>query len=92
MADDLRFVEFEEVPDVSYDPRQHITCLPLKDEPVTTEGNFSLLPETVDISREPDASVPDLIIAVFVVQFDTRRGRSLACLRSVFGQMMLCFE
>lgn len=83
MADDSRLVEFEEVPDVSYDPRQHIPCFPLKDESVTTSGNFSLLPETGEISREPDASVPDLIIAVFVVQFDTRRGRSLPCFRSL---------
>ena len=83
MADDSRLVEFEEVPDVSYDPRQHIPCFPLKDESVTTGGNFSLLPETGEIPKETDASVPDLIIAVFVVQFDTRRGRSLACLRSL---------
>ena len=92
MADDGSFlVEFEEVPDLSYDPGQNVTCLPLKDERVATGGNFSLLPETGENSRKLETPVPDLIVAVFVVQFDTRRGWSLGCFCYMFGQMMLCF-
>ena len=93
MADDEScLVEFEEVPDLSHDPRLNIPCVPLKDESVASGGNFSLLPESSEISREQETSVPDLITAVFVVQFDTRRGLVL-CLFTftfyMFGHMML---
>ncbi|XP_068722188.1 DENN domain-containing protein 11-like [Montipora capricornis] len=78
MADDEScLVEFEEVPDLSHDPRLNIPCLPLKDESVASGGNFSLLPESSEISRDQETSVPDLITAVFVVQFETRRGNDI---------------
>ena len=76
MADDAPLVDFEEVPDVSYAPRQTVPSLPLKDEQVTSGGNFSLLLDAGEISNGQETSVPDLICAVFVVQFDTRRGWS----------------
>ena len=75
MADDC-LVDFEEVPDSSYDPRQHIPSLPLRDEDVTSGANFSLLQDTGGNTSEQDRVVPDLIVAVYVVQFDTRRGKT----------------
>ena len=73
MADDDVLVDFEELPDVSHDPRQHVSSLPLTDEHVTSGGRFSLVRDDGGISSSQN-SVPELIIAVFVVQFDTRRG------------------
>lgn len=92
MADDARLVDFEEVPDVSYDPRQNVPSLALKDEQVTSGGNFSLLPDTGEVSSGQGASVPDLIVAVFVVQFDTRRGWSFCLILVIFFPMMLSHE
>lgn len=73
MADDACLVDFEEVPGVSYDPRQNIPPLP-----ITADENFSLLHDTGGISTGSERSVPDLIVAVFIVQFDTRRGIKLS--------------
>lgn len=80
MADDACLVDFEEVPDVSYDPRQTVPSLPLTDEHVTSGGNFLLPQDTGRFSSSQETSVPELIIAVFVVQFDTRRGGLFYCL------------
>lgn len=76
MADDACLVDFEEVPDISHDPRQEIPALPLRDEDVTFGANFSFLQETERNTSEQERVVPDLIIAVYVVQFDTRRGKT----------------
>ena len=87
MADDACLVDFEEVPDTSYDPSQGIRSLPLRDEDVTSGANFSILQETGrNPSEVQDRVVPDLIIAVYVVQFDTRRGKTLydSCSTSLF--------
>lgn len=75
MADDACLVDFEEVPDTSYDPRQDIPALPLRDEDATFGANFSFLQDTGGNTSEQGRVVPDLIIAVYVVQFDTRRGK-----------------
>lgn len=78
MADDAYLVDFEEVPDTSYDPSQGTPSLPLRDEDVTSGANFSILQETRrNPSEVQDRVVPDLIIAVYVVQFDTRRGKTI---------------
>ena len=87
MADDACLVDFEEVPDTSYDPSQGIRSLPLRDKDVTSGANFSILQETGrNPSEVQDRVVPDLIIAVYVVQFDTRRGKTLydTCSTSLF--------
>lgn len=76
MADDDYLVDFEEVPDTSYDPRQDISSLPLRDEDITSGANFSFLQDTGGKTSEQERVVPDLIIAVYVVQFDTRRGKT----------------
>lgn len=76
MADESCLVDFEEIPDTSYDPRQGIPSLPLTDDHVTSGGNFSFLQETRGNSCEQERTVPDLIVAVYVVQFDTRRGKA----------------
>ena len=76
MADDACLVDFEEVPDISHDPRQDIPALPLRDEDVTFGANFSFLQDTGGNTSEQEGVVPDLIIAVYVVQFDTRRGKT----------------
>lgn len=76
MANDACLVDFEEVPDTSYDPRQDIPSLPLRDEDVTSGANFSFLQDTGGNTSEQERVVPDLIIAVYVVQFDTRRGKT----------------
>lgn len=46
MAEDACLVDFEEVPDTSYDPRQDIPALPLRDEDATFGENFSFLQDT----------------------------------------------
>ena len=84
MAADACLVDFEELPDVSYDPKQNIPSLPLNDEQVTSVGNFSLLQDSRGISNGQETSVPELIVAVFVVQFDTRRGRPFHCLLDIY--------
>lgn len=77
MADHAGLVDFEEVPDTSlYDPRQPIPALPLRDEDVTFGANFSFLQDTGANTSGQERVVPDLIIAVYVVQFDTRRGET----------------
>lgn len=76
MADDAYLADFEEVPDTSYDPRQPIPALPLRDEDVTFGANFSFLQDTGANTSGQERVVPDLIIAVYVVQFDTRRGET----------------
>lgn len=76
MADDGSFlVDFEEVPDVSHDPRPDIPSLSLVKER-NSGANFSFLQDTGGISSEQERVLPELIIAVFVVQFDTRRGKT----------------
>lgn len=76
MADDACLVDFEEVPDTSYDPRHDFPSLPLRDEDVTSGANFSFLQDIGRNTSEQERVVPDLIIAVYVVQFDTRRGKT----------------
>lgn len=75
--DDAVLVDCEEFPDLSYEPRQ-VTPLSLKDGHVNPGGNFSLAGNSGDISSRQENSVPELIIAVFVVQFDTRRGKLIS--------------
>ena len=73
MADDSCLVDFEEIPDVSYDPRQSIGSLPLEVGGVASNGNPFFIEKEL-IPSETGKAIPELIIAVFVVQFDTRRG------------------
>ncbi|XP_031560300.1 DENN domain-containing protein 11-like [Actinia tenebrosa] len=72
MADDSALVEAEELPDVSYDPRGHIHQSSLQRE-IERPSNISL-PDDVEIFAPKPNTVPDLIVAVFVVHFDTRKG------------------
>ena len=76
--DDAVLVDCEEVPDLSYEPRQATPSLSLKDGHVNPGGNFSLAGNSGEISSRQENSVPELIIAVFVVQFDTRRGKLIS--------------
>ena len=88
MADDDVLVDFEEVPDVSYDPRQHVSSLPLTDDHVISGEIFSLIRDGGGISSGQN-SVPELIIAVFVVQFDTRRGKAYVFIIAYFTRYVL---
>ena len=78
MADDACLVDFEEIPDSSYVPRRGFPSLPLTDDHIISGGNFSFLHDTGGSlsEQETERAVPDLIIAVYVVQFDTRRGKT----------------
>lgn len=75
MADDSALVEAEELPDTTYDLRGHVNHDSLHKElqrpsSLPIENNFDI------ISPSPE-NVRDLIVAVFVVHFDTRKGESL---------------
>lgn len=74
MADDSALVEAEELPDVSYDPRGYIQQDSLQHE-LERPSNLSL-PDDVEIFAPRPNTVPDLIVAVFVVHFDTRKGKN----------------
>jgi len=76
--DDAVLVDSEEVPDFSYEPRQVTPSLSLKGGDVNPGGNFSLAGNSGETSSGQENSVPELIIAVFVVQFDTRRGKLIS--------------
>ena len=89
MADDDYLVDFEEIPDTSYDLRQGLPSLPLTDDHLTSGGNFSLLHDTRGNSSEQERPVPDLIVAVFVVQFDTRRGNTFSIL---YDSLIICLS
>lgn len=91
MADDSCLVDFEEIPDTSYDPRQGLPSLPLTDDHITSGGNFSFLQDTRGNSSEQERVVPELIIAVFVVQFDTRRGKPMIVLISFHGLQWILY-
>ena len=68
-------VDCEEVPDLPYETRQATPSLTLKYGHVNPGDNFSLVENGGEIPSGQENSVPQLIIAVFVVQFDTRRGK-----------------
>lgn len=74
--DEVGLVDFEEIPDVSYDPRSELSSFPPEDEHTTSGGNFSFLHSSGMTSDEQQRTVPDLILAVYVVHFDTRRGNT----------------
>lgn len=74
--DEAGLVDFEEIPDVSYDPRSDLSSFPPEDELTTSGGNFSFLHSSGRTSDEQQRTVPDLILAVYVVHFDTRRGNT----------------
>lgn len=74
--DEAGLVDFEEIPDVSYDPRSELSSFPPEDEHKTSGGNFSFLHSSGRTSDEQQRTVPDLILAVYVVHFDTRRGNT----------------
>ena len=76
-GDEGVLVDFEEVPDVSYDARSELSSFPPGDEHTTSGGNFSFLLSSERASNEQERTVPELIIAVYVVHFDTRRGNTL---------------
>lgn len=75
--DEAGLVDFEEIPDVSYDPRSELSSFPPEDELTTSGGNFSFLHSSGRTSDEQQRTVPDLILAVYVVHFDTRRGNEI---------------
>ena len=78
MADDEAvLVDYEELPDLSYHPRGELLSFPPGDEHATFGVNSSFLQATGGNSSEQEPTVPDLIIAVYVVQFDTRRGKGI---------------
>jgi hypothetical protein len=72
MADDSALVEAEEIPDVSYDPRGYIQPESLQQE-LQRPSSLPLQDDVEIFSQRPN-TLPDLIVAVFVVHFDTRKG------------------
>ncbi|KXJ13053.1 protein LCHN [Exaiptasia diaphana] len=72
MADDAALVEAEELPDTSYDLREQINNDSLHKE---LQRPSSLnLENNADIISPSSENIRDLIVAVFVVHFDTRKG------------------
>ena len=74
MADDeAGLVDTEVLPDTSYDPRGAVQNTSNRNALDLRTENFSCTgQETV---RHGEEKVPELILAVFVVQFETRRGK-----------------
>lgn len=75
MADDSALVDAEELPDTTYDPRGQVNHDSLHKElqrpsSLSIENNQDIISPSLE-------NVRDLIVAVFVVHFDTRKGELL---------------
>lgn len=85
MADDSALVEAEELPDTTYDLRRQINNESLHKE---LQRPSSLnLENNLDILSPSPENIRDLIVAVFVVHFDTRKGRISCLIKLILRQL-----
>ena len=70
MADDIPFVDQEELPDINYDPRGEINNFNHKN----LVAGLGIRPVVVPEGSSHQTVPQELILAVFVVHFDTRKG------------------